>query len=66
MGIWEVWEVDLVKFDKGFIVYIFGYLFFKDVYGGLFMYYFGDNLVSFGLVVVFDYKNFWFLLYGEF
>jgi electron-transferring-flavoprotein dehydrogenase len=66
LGIREVWEVDPAKFDKGSIVHTLGYPLPKDVYGGSFMYHFGDNLVSLGLVVALDYKNPWLSPYGEF
>lgn len=66
IGLREVWEVDPAKFDKGGIVHSFGYPLSKDVYGGSFMYHFGDNLVSLGLVVALDYQNPWLSPYGEF
>ncbi|KAG8423792.1 hypothetical protein J3458_000648 [Metarhizium acridum] len=66
LGIKEVWEVDPEKFDKGLIVHSMGYPLPKDVYGGSFMYHFGDNLVSLGLVVSLDYQNPWLSPYQEF
>merc|ERR1712000_768484 len=58
-GIKEVWEVDPAKFEKGSIVHSLGYPLSKDLYGGSWMYHFGDNLVSLGLVVSLDYQNPW-------
>lgn len=66
LGLREVWEVDPAKFDKGAITHTFGYPLPKDVYGGSWMYHFGDNLVSLGLVVALDYENPWLSPYGEF
>ena len=66
LGLKEVWEVDPAKFEKGLVVHSMGYPLPKDVYGGSFMYHFGENLVSLGLVVSLDYKNPWLSPYGEF
>lgn len=66
LGLKEVWEVDPAKFEKGLIVHTMGYPLSKDVYGGSFMYHFGDNLVTVGLVVALDYANPWISPYGEF
>lgn len=66
LGLKEVWEIDPAKFQKGLIVHSMGYPLPKDVYGGSFMYHFGDNLVSLGLVVSLDYKNPWLSPYQEF
>ena len=66
LGIKEVWEVDSAKFRKGEVTHSMGYPLDKDTYGGGWMYHFGDNLVSIGLVVGLDYKNPWIAPYGEF
>ena len=66
LGIKEVWEVDPAKFDKGAITHTMGYPLTKDVYGGSFMYHFGENLVTLGLVVSLDYQNPWINPYQEF
>ncbi|CAG9943761.1 unnamed protein product [Clonostachys rosea f. rosea IK726] len=66
LGLKEVWEVDPAKFEKGLIVHSMGYPLPKEVYGGSFMYHFGDNLVSLGLVVSLDYENPWLSPYQEF
>ena len=66
LGIKEVWEVQPEKFNKGQVVHSMGYPLPADTYGGGWMYHFGDNLVSLGLVVGLDYPNPWLSPYGEF
>ncbi|PHH67476.1 hypothetical protein CDD82_1449 [Ophiocordyceps australis] len=66
LGLKEVWEVDPQKFEEGLIVHSMGYPLPRNVYGGSFMYHFGDNLVSLGLVVSLDYSNPWLSPYQEF
>ncbi|WPH02131.1 Hypothetical protein R9X50_00498600 [Acrodontium crateriforme] len=66
LGIKEVWEIDPAKFEKGLIIHSMGYPLPKDTYGGGWMYHFGDNMVSIGLVVGLDYPNPWMSPYQEF
>lgn len=66
LGLKEVWEVPNEKFKKGEVVHSMGYPLPSDTYGGGWMYHFGDNLVSVGLVVGLDYPNPWLSPYGEF
>lgn len=66
LGIKEVWEVLPDKFQAGEIFHSMGYPLSKDVYGGGWLYHYGDNLVSVGLVVGLDYANPWISPYGEF
>ncbi|KAF1959908.1 electron transfer flavo protein-ubiquinone oxidoreductase-like protein [Byssothecium circinans] len=66
LGIKEVWEIQPEKFQSGLIVHSMGYPLPKDTYGGGWMYHFGDNMVSIGLVVGLDYPNPWLAPYGEF
>ncbi|KAI5282780.1 hypothetical protein KEM54_002597, partial [Ascosphaera aggregata] len=66
LGIKEVWEVKPEKFRKGHIQHGVGYPLPYDTYGGSWMYHFGDNLVSIGLVTGLDYKNPWLSPYNEF
>jgi len=66
LGLKEVWEIDPEKFESGLCVHSMGYPLPKDVYGGGWMYHFGDNMVSMGLVVGLDYANPWLNPYQEF
>ncbi|KAI9698614.1 MAG: hypothetical protein M1820_007413 [Bogoriella megaspora] len=66
LGIKEVWEIDPAKFKKGEVTHSMGYPLDKDTYGGGWMYHFGENMVSIGLVVGLDYKNPWIAPYEEF
>ncbi|KAL9126909.1 MAG: hypothetical protein Q9217_004123, partial [Psora testacea] len=66
LGLKEVWEVKPEKFKKGEVVHTMGYPLPSDTYGGGWLYHFGDNLVSLGLVVGLDYPNPWLAPYGEF
>lgn len=66
LGLKEVWEIPPEKFEKGLVAHSMGYPLPKDTYGGGWMYHFGDNLVSIGLVVGLDYPNPWLAPYGEF
>ena len=66
LGLKEVWEIDPEKFEKGLVAHSMGYPLSKDTYGGGWMYHFGDNMVSIGLVVGLDYPNPWTAPYGEF
>ncbi|KAI9670823.1 MAG: hypothetical protein M1829_004712 [Trizodia sp. TS-e1964] len=66
LGLKEVWEVKPENFRKGQITHSMGYPLRADTYGGGWMYHFGENLVSLGLVVGLDYPNPWLSPYGEF
>jgi electron-transferring-flavoprotein dehydrogenase len=66
LGIKEVWEIDPAKFKKGDITHSMGYPLSADTYGGGWLYHFGDNMVSIGLVVGLDYPNPWLSPYQEF
>ncbi|KAJ5638346.1 hypothetical protein N7490_008225 [Penicillium lividum] len=66
LGIKEIWEVQPEKFRSGEVIHSMGYPLPKDTYGGAWMYHFGDNMVSIGLVVGLDYPNPWLSPYGEF
>ncbi|EED19524.1 electron transfer flavoprotein-ubiquinone oxidoreductase [Talaromyces stipitatus ATCC 10500] len=66
LGIKEVWEIQPEKFKPGEIVHSMGYPLPSDTYGGAWMYHFGENLVSIGLVVGLDYPNPWLSPYQEF
>ncbi|CEL07935.1 Putative Electron transfer flavoprotein-ubiquinone oxidoreductase [Aspergillus calidoustus] len=66
LGVKEVWEIQPEKFRPGEITHSMGYPLPKDTYGGAWMYHFGENMVSIGLVVGLDYPNPWLSPYGEF
>ena len=66
LGLKEVWEVKPENFNKGEVVHSMGYPLPSSTYGGGWLYHFGDNLVSLGLVVGLDYPNPWLSPYGEF
>ena len=66
LGLKEVWEVQPKNFKKGEVVHTMGYPLPSSTYGGGWLYHFGENLVSLGLVVGLDYSNPWLSPYGEF
>ena len=66
LGLKEVWEVPSEQHRRGEVVHSMGYPLDKDTYGGGWIYHFGENLVSVGLVVGLDYPNPWTAPYGEF
>ncbi|MBK7024426.1 MAG: electron transfer flavoprotein-ubiquinone oxidoreductase [Sulfuritalea sp.] len=57
LGVKELWEVDPEHFEKGLVMHTFGWPMKSDTYGGGFIYHFGENLVSVGLVTGLGYKN---------
>jgi electron-transferring-flavoprotein dehydrogenase len=66
LGIKEVWQVRPENFRRGEIVHSMGYPLPRDTYGGGWMYHFGEDMVSVGLVVGLDYPNPWLSPYQEF
>ena len=66
LGLKEVWEVKPENFRKGEVVHTMGYPLPPSTYGGGWLYHFGENMVSLGLVVGLDYPNPWLAPYGEF
>lgn len=66
LGIKEVWRVGDDVFEPGFVGHTMGFPLAADVYGGGFMYHFGDNLVAVGLVTGLDYANPYVSPYNEF
>ena len=57
IGIKEIWEVDATKFAAGLVLHSAGWPLDNRTYGGGWMYHFGENLVSVGLVVGLGYTN---------
>ncbi|MBA3253964.1 MAG: electron transfer flavoprotein-ubiquinone oxidoreductase [Burkholderiaceae bacterium] len=57
IGIKEIWEIDAAKFNAGLVLHSAGWPLDNATYGGGWMYHFGENLVSVGLVVGLGYTN---------
>ena len=57
IGIKEIWEIDASKFKPGLVLHSAGWPLDNSTYGGGWMYHFGENLVSVGLVVGLGYTN---------
>jgi electron-transferring-flavoprotein dehydrogenase len=57
IGIKEIWEVEPARFKAGLVVHSAGWPLDADTYGGGWVYHFGENLVSVGLVVGLGYRN---------
>lgn len=66
LGLKEVWEIKPENFVKGQVSHTMGWPLPADTYGGSWMYHFGENKVSLGLVVGLDYPNPWLSPYQEF
>ncbi|KAI5858521.1 hypothetical protein BZA05DRAFT_6209 [Tricharina praecox] len=66
LGLKEVWEIKPENFVKGQVSHTLGWPLPTNTYGGSWMYHFGENKVSLGLVVGLDYPNPWLSPYGEF
>jgi electron-transferring-flavoprotein dehydrogenase len=57
IGLKEVWEVRPENFKAGRVFHSVGWPLGPDTYGGGWMYHFGENMVSVGLVVGLGYSN---------
>jgi electron-transferring-flavoprotein dehydrogenase len=57
IGLKELWELAPAKHKRGQVVHAFGWPLDDRTGGGLFMYHFGENLCSIGLVVHLNYSN---------
>ncbi|HVE89434.1 MAG TPA: electron transfer flavoprotein-ubiquinone oxidoreductase, partial [Burkholderiaceae bacterium] len=57
IGIKEIWEVEASTFKPGLVLHSAGWPLDHNTYGGGWMYHFGENLVSVGLVVGLGYTN---------
>ena len=66
IGIKEIWEVLPDKHKPGRTVHSIGWPMDLSTYGGSWIYHYGPNLVSIGLVVGLDYKNPYLSPYEEF
>jgi electron-transferring-flavoprotein dehydrogenase len=59
IGIKELWEIPAANHQPGLVIHTIGWPVSSDVYGGSFLYHWGNNLVSYGYVVGLDYQNPW-------
>jgi electron-transferring-flavoprotein dehydrogenase len=66
IGLKELWELPPSQHKKGLVLHGMGWPLDNETGGGLFMYHWGDNFCSIGLVVHLNYKNPWLDPFGEF
>lgn len=57
IGLKELWEIPAEKHKPGLVQHTMGWPLKDNTGGGTFLYHFGDNLVSVGLVLHLDYAN---------
>jgi electron-transferring-flavoprotein dehydrogenase len=57
IGVKELWQIKPENFKPGLVQHTFGWPLKNDTGGGTFMYHFGDNYVTLGLVLHLNYKN---------
>ncbi|SUB81479.1 Electron transfer flavoprotein-ubiquinone oxidoreductase [Pragia fontium] len=57
LGLKEVWQIPAEQHQPGLVIHCAGWPLGHDTYGGGFLYHYGDNLVSVGLVVGLNYAN---------
>jgi electron-transferring-flavoprotein dehydrogenase len=57
IGLKEIWEVPAIQHKPGKVIHTLGWPLDRHTYGGSFVYHWGENLVSVGLVIALDYKN---------
>ncbi len=57
IGIKELWEIPAANHKPGTIIHTIGWPVDTSVYGGSFLYHWGQNMVSYGYVVGLDYAN---------
>ena len=57
IGIKELWEIPAENHRPGYIAHSTGWPLKSDTYGGSWLYHWGNNLVSYGMVIGLDYKN---------
>jgi electron-transferring-flavoprotein dehydrogenase len=66
IGLKELWELPPGQCKKGLVLHGMGWPLENDTGGGFFMYHWGENFCSIGLVVHLNYKNPWLDPFGEF
>jgi electron-transferring-flavoprotein dehydrogenase len=57
IGIKELWELPKARHRPGLIVHTIGWPLPRDVYGGSFLYHWGESFLAYGLVIGLDYAN---------
>ncbi|MBV8589479.1 MAG: electron transfer flavoprotein-ubiquinone oxidoreductase, partial [Acetobacteraceae bacterium] len=65
IGIKELWEIPAAQHKPGLVEHTIGWPLDRATYGGSFIYHFGENLVSYGLVIGLDYSNPWLSPFDE-
>jgi electron-transferring-flavoprotein dehydrogenase len=66
IGLKELWQVPDAVFKPGLVQHTVGWPLDDKTGGGSFLYHFGDNYVSVGMVVHLNYKNPWLSPFDEF
>ncbi|GAA5233918.1 electron transfer flavoprotein-ubiquinone oxidoreductase [Verticiella sediminum] len=66
IGIKELWQIDPALHKPGLVIHTAGWPLDADTYGGSFLYHYGENLVTVGMVVGLDYANPWLSPFEEF
>ncbi|HIC46505.1 MAG TPA: electron transfer flavoprotein-ubiquinone oxidoreductase [Methylophaga aminisulfidivorans] len=57
LGIKEIWRIPEQQHQSGYVSHSFGWPLSDDTGGGAFVYHYGEQLVSIGMVVHLDYSN---------
>ncbi|MBV8455926.1 MAG: electron transfer flavoprotein-ubiquinone oxidoreductase, partial [Acetobacteraceae bacterium] len=65
LGIKELWEIPADRHQPGLIEHTVGWPMDNRTYGGSWLYHWGENLVSYGLVIGLDYRNPWLSPFDE-
>ncbi|HME23485.1 MAG TPA: electron transfer flavoprotein-ubiquinone oxidoreductase [Acetobacteraceae bacterium] len=65
IGIKELWEIPAANHRPGLVEHTIGWPLDAGIYGGSFLYHFGDNLISYGFVIGLDYRNPWLSPFDE-
>jgi electron-transferring-flavoprotein dehydrogenase len=66
IGLKEIWELPPDRHRKGLVLHGMGWPLDNETGGGMFVYHWGENLCSIGLVVHLNYKNPWLDPFAEF